>query len=72
MYGAMYQEILGNNLLPSVRALKMGRGWLFQHDNDPKNTAKAIKGVAQKEGPINILEWPSWSPDLNPIENLCR
>ena len=32
MNGAMYQAILGDNLLPSVRALKMGRGWVFQHD----------------------------------------
>ncbi|KAK6301892.1 hypothetical protein J4Q44_G00279450 [Coregonus suidteri] len=27
--GAIYREILANNLLPSVRALKMGRGWGF-------------------------------------------
>ncbi|KAI4874216.1 hypothetical protein NFI96_005714 [Prochilodus magdalenae] len=39
----MYCEILGNNLLPSVRALKMSRGWVFQHDNDPKHTAKITK-----------------------------
>uniref|UniRef100_A0AAZ3NQ95 Transposase Tc1-like domain-containing protein n=1 Tax=Oncorhynchus tshawytscha TaxID=74940 RepID=A0AAZ3NQ95_ONCTS len=43
MDGAMYRTILANNLLPSVRALKMGRGWLFQHDNDPKHTARATK-----------------------------
>ncbi len=35
MDGAMYREILANNLLPSVRALHMGRDWAFQHDNDP-------------------------------------
>ncbi|KAK6329382.1 hypothetical protein J4Q44_G00013600 [Coregonus suidteri] len=29
MDGAMYRKILANNLLPSVRALKMGRGWVF-------------------------------------------
>ena len=46
MNGAMYREILGNNRFPSVRALIMGCGWVFQHDNDPKHTAK---GVAQKE-----------------------
>ena len=41
MNGAMYRDILGDNLLPSVRALKMGHGWVFQHDNDPKHMAKA-------------------------------
>ncbi|KAK6304500.1 hypothetical protein J4Q44_G00250860 [Coregonus suidteri] len=49
MDGAMYREILANNLLPSVRALKMGRGWVFQHDNDPKHTARATK------------EWLRWT-----------
>ncbi|KAI4889964.1 hypothetical protein NFI96_005605 [Prochilodus magdalenae] len=43
MTGAMYCKILGNNLLPSVRALKMGRGWVFQHDDDPKHTARITK-----------------------------
>ena len=43
MDGAMYRQILVENLLPSARALKMGRGWIFQHDNDPKHTAKATK-----------------------------
>ena len=43
MDGAMYREILANNLIPSVRALKMGRGWVFQHDNDPKHTARDTK-----------------------------
>ena len=45
MNGVMYWEIWGDNLLPSVRALKMGRGWVFQHDNDPKHTAKATKDL---------------------------
>uniref|UniRef100_A0AAY5KJB4 Transposase Tc1-like domain-containing protein n=1 Tax=Esox lucius TaxID=8010 RepID=A0AAY5KJB4_ESOLU len=48
MDGAMYREILANNLLPSVRALKMGRGWVFQHDNDPKHTARATKELCIK------------------------
>ncbi|KAI4882017.1 hypothetical protein NFI96_000726 [Prochilodus magdalenae] len=67
MDGAMYRTILRDNLLPSARDLKMGRGWVFQHDNDPKHTAKATKDWLKKN---HIKVWPSQSPDLNPIENL--
>ncbi len=58
----MYRKILDKNLLPSARTLKMGRGWVFQHDNDPKHMAKATKEWLKKK--------PSQSPNLNPKENL--
>jgi len=32
-----------------ARALQMGRGWVFQHDSDPKHTAKAPKEWLKKK-----------------------
>ena len=48
----------------------MKRGWVFQHDNDPKHTARATKEWLRKKH-FKVLDWPSQSPDL-PIEHLWR
>ena len=43
--------------------------FIYQHDNDPKHTSKLVKEFfINKNRPI--LDCPSQSPDLNPIEHI--
>lgn len=41
MNSAVYQQILKENVRPSVRDLKLKRTWVLQQDNDPKHTSKS-------------------------------
>ncbi|KAK3569498.1 hypothetical protein QTP86_031670 [Hemibagrus guttatus] len=42
------------------------RTWVLQQDNDPKHTSKSTSEWLKKNK-MKTLEWPSQSPDLNPI-----
>ena len=67
MNAQMYCNILAKKMILSLKAL--GRGAVFQHDNDPKYSVKATSAFLKKKR-VKVLDWPSMSSDLNPIEHV--
>jgi len=59
-----YVQTLRDGLLPNYRP-----GQIFMQDNAPIHTAYVTKDFLESHG-IWTLEWPPYSPDLNPIEHL--
>ena len=66
---AKYHEIVKNNILPSLKFLKLLRNWISHHNNDSKHTAVKMKESFQIKK-RKVLKWPSQLPDLNTIEDL--
>lgn len=68
----VYHKILQYHAIPSGRRL-VGDNFVMQQDNDPKHTSKYctdyLKSKEEKNH-LQIMEWPSQSPDCNPIEYL--
>jgi len=66
--GKKYQELLENYLLPFMNELGTDLN-IFQDDNAPVHTAKAVLKW-KEDNLISSLPWPAQSPDLNPIEHV--
>jgi transposase len=79
MNAEQYHGILVHHLLPLIRQKALAEpthiAWVFQQDNCSTHTAKMNmeyleRKINESEHKWSLMEWPSNSPDLNPIENL--
>ena len=67
--GVLYCKILEWLLLSQAEVFHRN-SWFLVEDNDPKHTSKVVKKFMEENMPRKLLDWPSQSPDINPIENL--
>lgn len=64
-------ELYKSGLLKSAEKLygKDNRDWILQEDNDPKHRSRLCTRWKENNG-VTTMDWPSQSPDANPIENV--
>jgi transposase len=68
--GKLMKNILDEHLISSSdRLFEQHAHWWFLQDNDPKHRSDLVKKWLFDHG-IQCMELPSYSPDLNPMENL--
>lgn len=72
MDAALLKRIFASgHLLESAedRGLMEGGEWWLLQDNDPKHKSKEVQTWLHNHG-VSLLDFPPYSPDLNPMENL--
>jgi transposase len=63
----LYNQILEDHFYEMDRV--NWRRWAFQQDNLPLHTSPCVMAWFDEKA-ISVLDWPPYSPDFNPIENL--
>ena len=58
-------------LVQNTQDLRLSWRFAFQQDNDPKHTAETLQEWL-RDNFVDVLEGPSKSPELNPMEHLRR
>jgi transposase/Zn/Cd-binding protein ZinT len=70
MTADLYIEVLTQRLLPIIKEChKNRRRVLFQQDNARPHKAKSTMEFLTKNK-VPVMDWPPYSPDLSPIENI--
>ena len=64
-----YIQTLSQSMLPHFNQIFSSGNGIFQQDNAPCHKSQATLGFLQ-DNQIEVMDWPPYSPDLNPIENL--
>ena len=67
--GTKYIDVLKNKMLPSARSLFSDDDWIFQNNNASCHCAKKVQQWHRTHR-VKRMDWPTQSPDLNPIDNL--
>lgn len=62
-----YIDILSRYVLPFIQETDQDQA--FMQDNSPIHTSNIVMEYFS-EHPIQLIDWPPYSPDLNPIENV--
>ncbi len=66
MNAEVYKSILATNVQENATRL-IRKCFILQQDNYPKHTDSSVKFIRAKKW--KLLDWPSQSRDLNPIEH---